>query len=63
MPTNVLRAVRVQVFEKREIAVNVSDVGHVENELIQRHYSKHVSFELLKWMLMSIKIIDIEILH
>ena len=48
MPTNVLRAVRVQVFEKREIAVNVSDVGHVENELIQRHNSKHVSFELLK---------------
>ena len=48
MPTNVLRAVRVQVFEKREIAVNVGDVGHVENELIQRHNSKHVSFELLK---------------
>ena len=48
MPTNVLRAVRVQVFEKRKIAVNVGDVGHVENELIQRHHSKHVSFELLK---------------
>ena len=51
MPTNVLFALRVKVFEKREVTVNVCDVGQMENELIQRHYLKHVHLELLKWML------------
>ena len=31
MPTNVLFALRVKVFEKREVTVNVCDVGHMEN--------------------------------
>ena len=48
MPTNVLFALRVKVFEKREVTVNVCDVGYMENELIQRHYLKHVHLELLK---------------
>ena len=48
MPTNVLFALRVKVFEKREVTVNVCDVGQMENELIQRHYLEHVHLELLK---------------